>query len=516
MSMMGVPSFSTTKLWGTIGKVKIVVMLDSGATHNFINPSVVAKSKLRATHNKSMTIRLGTGITTTGSATCQKVPFVLQGVEYTADFIVLDLGDTDIILGIQWLRTLGKCGMDWETHELSFSYNGALVTLFGDPSFIDKRTSLQSLQPSANYNAELFQLEVKDVQKQMPVQVEQLLDMYVSIFEEPTQLPPKRGHEHAINLIAGAGPISVRPYRYPQAYKEEMSKQVSTMLSSGIIRPSRSPYSSPVLLVKKKDASWRFCIDYRALNKVTVLDKFPIPMIDQLLDELHGAKFFSKLDLRSGYHQICMEEKDIEKTAFRTADGHYEFLVMPFGLTNAPATFQALMNDVFRAFLGRFVLVFFDDILVYSSSIEEHVVHLQQVLEIFVQQKLLANKKKCLFGQAQVEYLGHIISQDGVATDPTKTDAMRLWPEPKTIKELRGFLGLTGYYRKFVQGYGVIARPLTDLLKKDQFEWSTRARNGIYSVERSNVVGSCVSVTGFHENFLLWNQMHQGMGLEQY
>lgn len=212
------------------------------------------------------------------------------------------------------------------------------------------------------------------------------------------------------------------------------------------------------------------------MNAITVWDRFPIPSIDELFDELHGAQFFSKMDLLAGYHQIRVRPTDISKTAFRTHDGHYEFLVMLFRLSNAPCTFQATMNDIFRPYLRKFVLVFFDDILIYSSTWTLHLERLELVLKLLKHHQLVAKHNKCHFRQSKVDYLGHVITSIGLMVDPSKIDAIQQWATPKSIKEVRSFLGLAGYYRRFIKQFATIASPLSDLLKNDGFQWTNQAQ----------------------------------------
>ena len=274
-----------------------------------------------------------------------------------------------------------------------------------------------------------------------------ILEEYAEIFEEPKTLPPQRKQDQKIILKEGTKAVNMRPYKYAAQQKDVIETMIDDMLKAGVIRHSESTFTSPIVSVKKKDSSWRMCVDYRALNAITVKDKYPIPVIEELLDELGRASWFSKIDLRSGYWQVRMRPEDIHKTAFKTHSGHYEFLVMPFGLTNAPATFQNLMNTVFRDYLRNFILVFFDDILIYSSSQEEHEQHLRIVMQLMKEHSLVAKKSKCSFGCRRVEYLGHVISDKEIATDEGKIEAVRNWPQPKTTKQVRSFLCLTGYYK---------------------------------------------------------------------
>ncbi|GJS76205.1 retrotransposon-related protein [Tanacetum coccineum] len=333
--------------------------------------------------------------------------------------------------------------------------------------------------------------------------VEDLLIEYADVFSMPNALPPKRSHDHQIPLLPNTSPNNIRPYRHHQNQKDAIELMVKELLDSGVIRPSQSPFSSPIVMVKKKDGSWRMCIDYRQLNKHTVKDKFPIPMIEELIDELQGSVIFSKLDLRSGYHQIRMKDDDIHKTAFRTHDGHFEFLVMPFGLTNAPSTFQSLMNTVFKPFLRRFTLVFFDDILIYSRNAIEHWHHLECVLQVMRENTLYAKQSKCAFAVSEVEYLGHVISAEGVSTDKSKIQAMKEWPIPKTVKQLRGFLGLTGYYRRFIRHYAIISKPLTQLLKKQSFLWNESAQMAFETLKSAMINAPVLSLPNFKKEFIV-------------
>ncbi|PNX93254.1 Ty3/gypsy retrotransposon protein, partial [Trifolium pratense] len=520
MSLMNFCQLSNTgrsmpqviKLQGTIQEVPVVILVDSGASHNFISQNLVHKMNLTVNDDAALNIKLGDGFCSKTKGTCSNLEIDIKGLKVTVDVQLFELGCVDVILGIEWLRTLGDMIVNWKKHTMSFWLNKEWVTLKGMESSLNMMDTLHSVlcKPKLKRSTGGEEAKVKvscgvlhSLEVEQSRELEHLLSLYADVFQDPKGLPPKRNKEHVITLREGAGAINVRPYRYPHHHKDEIEKQVGEMLQAGIVRPSTSAFSSPVLLVKKKDNSWRLCVDYRALNKATIPDKFPIPVIEELLDELHGASYFSKLDLKSGYHQVRVREADIHKTAFRTHEGHYEFLVMPFGLMNAPSTFQSLMNEVFRSLLRKSVLVFFDDILVYSRTWSEHMQNLKTVLHIMQTHELVANRKKCQFGRQSVEYLGHLITSQGVAVDPSKIESVIQWPIPKNVKGVRGFLGLTGYYRKFIKDYGKIAKPLTDLTKKDAFMWNEKALYAFETLKKCLTTAPVLTLPNFDKEFMI-------------
>lgn len=293
-------------------------------------------------------------------------------------------------------------------------------------------------------------------------------------------------HEIATNSNT---PINAKTYRYPEALKEEVNQQIDKLLNDNIIKPSSSPWNSPVWVVPKKlDASgkkkWRLVIDYRKLNEISVGDVYPLPQINDILDQLGHSKYFTTLDLASGFHQIKMDPKDQMKTAFSVPLGHYEFTRMPFGLKNAPATFQRLMNNVLSGLQGIKCFVYLDDIVVYGNSLQDHNLKLREVFKKLSEHQLKLQPDKCEFLKTEVMYLGHLITQNGVKPDPKKIEAVMNYPVPKNPKEIKGFLGLAGYYRRFINDFSKLSQPLTKLLKKDEpFNWTSLQQNSFETLK---------------------------------
>ncbi|GJY31652.1 reverse transcriptase domain-containing protein [Tanacetum coccineum] len=317
-------------------------------------------------------------------------------------------------------------------------------------------------------------------------------------------LPPQRQVEFRIDLVPRATPIAKSLYRLAPSEMQELSGQLQELQDKGFIRPSHSSWGVPVLFVKKKDGSLHMCIDYRELNKLTIKNRYPLPRIDDLFDQLQGSRYFSKIDLRSGYHQLRVHEDDIPKTAFRMRYGHFEFTVMPFGLTNAPAVFMDLMNRVCKPYLDKFVIVFIDDILIYSKTKEDHEVHLGLVLELLRKEKLYAKFSKCEFWLQEVHFLGHVVNQNGIHVDPSKIEAVKNWKTPTTPSEIRSFLGLAGYYRRFIANFSKITKPLTSLTQKNQkYVWGVEQEETFQTLKNNLCDAPILMLPDGVEDFIL-------------
>lgn len=456
-AIQGTSKRKTIKLQGLVGKQSVLVLIDSGSSHNYISDQLVLALNLVTSPVQATSVHLADGKPMQSNKIVNNLMWWTQGHTFTTSMRVLSLGCYDIILGMDWLSDCSPMFVNWKTKKLRFTHQGKRITLRGLKNTVSTCVSITA----TNLNKMITKGQVEQVvhlcpitseqqtpdDADIPTEVQALLTQHVTLFAEPASLPPSRPYDHTIPLLSGAQPVNIRPYRISPQLKDELETQVHEMLTKGFIQTSTSPFSSPVLLVKKKEGTWRFCVDYRQVNAITVKNKCPMPVVEELLDELAGSQWFTKLDLRTGYHQIRMAPGGESKTAFKTHNGHSEFRVMPFGLTSAPATFQAVMNTIFQPILRKFVLVFVDDILIYSRTLQDHLIHLQQVFDILQKTNFFVKYSKCSFAQQQLEYLGHINGIHGVATDNKKIEAVCTWPVPTNVKQVRAFLGLAGYYR---------------------------------------------------------------------
>ncbi len=322
-----------------------------------------------------------------------------------------------------------------------------------------------------------FGLKIGNLTTEQRAKLDHLIGRFAPIFEDPKKWGANIRVQHQIKLKPGTQPIRIPPRRVPLAQQPSLDSEINELLKKGIICKSTSPWAAPIVLVKKKDDTWRICIDFRLVNKETEGDGYSMPRMDASLDGMAKSKVRSSFDLRKGYFQLPLQEDDIEKTAFVVPSGHYEFVYLPFGLTNAPATFQRAMDDLFREELFKFLIVYLDDIIVFSDSFEQHLEHLEIVFKKLQDANLYLNPEKCQLVQERINYLGHVISSKGIETNGDKTEAIRAMEPPRNLKQLRSFLGMAGYYRRFIRDFATLADPLHKLLKKDKdWEWNDQCR----------------------------------------
>ena len=492
--------------------------MDPGATHSFISVPFTERHQIESHPiDGRMVVSVPNGDTMISERIVPGSRLVIQNKDFPADLIVLGIHDFDIILGMDWLSR-HRATLDCYKKEVRLVRPEELGVIFRGirreiaPSLINAMTASKMLWKGCQgYLAFVMDRRQEGTRlEDIPI-VKEFLDVFS---DDISGLPPDREIEFIIELIPGTELISIPPYRMVPVELKELKAQLEEFLSKGFIRPSTSPWGAPVLFVKRKDGSLRLCIDYRQLNRATISNQYPLPSIDELFDQLHGSQVYSKIDLRLGYHHLTVRENDVSKTAFRTRYGHYEFLVMPFGLTNAPAAFMDLMNRVFSPYLDKFVIVFIDDILVYSGSPEEHAEHLRTVLKILRERQLYTKFSKCQFWLDKVAFLGHVISAEGVSVDPQKIEAIVNWKLPTNVSEVRSFLGLVGYYRKFVEGFSKIATPLTNLLKKDRkFEWSDTCQHSFEELRQRLTTAPVLTLPSGNGGYVVYSDAsRQGLG----
>ncbi|GJT17244.1 putative reverse transcriptase domain-containing protein [Tanacetum coccineum] len=474
------------------------ILFDTGADRSFISTAFSSLINIAPTSLENCyDVELADGKLVEIDTIIRGCTLNFLGHPFNIDLMPVELGSFDVIIGMDWLR---RCHAVIVCDEklVQIPYGSETLTFCGNES--------SNGRESRKEKAESKEKQIKDVP---------IVQDFPEVFPEDLPgLPPARPVEFQIDLIPGAAPVARAPYRLAPSEMKELSEQLQELSDKGFIRPSSSPWGAPVLFVKKKDGSFRMCIDYRELNKLTVKNRYPLPRIDDLFDQLQGSSIYLKIDLRSRYHQLRVREQDIPKTAFQTRYGHYEFQVMPFGLTNAPAVFMDLMNRVCKPYLDKFVIVFIDDILIYSKDKREHEEHLKAILELLKKEKLYAKFSTCEFWIPKVQFLGHVIDSRGIHVDPAKIESIKDWASPKTPTEIRQFLGLAGYYRRFIEGFSKITKSMTKLTQKGiKFDWGEKEENSFQLIKQKLCSAPILALPKGSEDFVVYcDASHKGLG----
>ncbi|KAL4555554.1 hypothetical protein LXL04_038176 [Taraxacum kok-saghyz] len=450
-----------------VNSIPALVMFDSGATHSFVSRTFSERLGCSVGGlGYTLVVEIADGRTLTVTDVYRDCTIEICGERFSIDLIPIAMRELCVIVGMDWMEAFQAEIVCLHKQVRVRTPSGRELLAQGDVS--RRRVAICSTARARRYLQHsgvgylAYIVDSRDDGAKKTLEEVAVIHEFGDVFPDNLPgIPPERQVEFRFDLVPGAAPVAKAPYRLAPPEMKELYAQLQELLEKEFIRPSCSPWGAPILFVKKKDGSQRMCIDYRELNKLTVKNRYPLPRIDDLFDQLQGASWFSKIDLRSGYHQMRVRGEDTEKTAFRTRYGHYEFVVMPFGLTNAPAAFMDLMNRVCSHMLDRSVIVFIDDILVYSKTKEEHEIHLREVLEVLRREKLYAKFSKCEFWLREVQFLGHVVNQSGIIVDPAKISAVMQWEVPRTPTEIRSFLGLAGYYRRFIQDFSKIGLPLT-------------------------------------------------------
>ena len=493
------------------------VLFDSGADKSFVSNSFAPLLNTTPSNlNVTYEIEMANGNVISTDTVMENCTLTLLEKPFPINLMPVELGSFDAIIGMDWLsKQHAQIHCDDKTVHIPLE-NETLVVQGDKRKSRYGTISYARVIKHLNKGCQVFMIHVTENKS-----TERLLEdvpivrEFPEVFpEELPGLPPNRQVEFQIELVPGAAPVAKAPYRLAPSEMMELSEQLKELSDRGFIRPSSSPWGAPVLFVKKKDGSFRMCIDYRELNKLTVKNRYPLPRIDDLFDQLQGSSVYSKIDLRSGYHQLRVREEDIPKTAFRTRYGHYEFQVMPFGLTNAPAVFMDLMNRVCKPYLDKFVIVFIDDILIYSRDEEEHAKHLRIILELLKKEELYAKFSKCDFWISTVQFLGHVINSQGIHVDPAKIEAVKDWTSPTNPTEIRQFLGLAGYYRRFIEGFSKISKPLTKLTQKNEkFSWGEKEESAFQLLKQKLCEAPILALPEGSEDFIVYcDASYHGLG----